>query len=218
MVTAGTSQNHMAENNHSKDRTLEINKYPNRRYYDTTRSRNISLEHIHRAIIEGWNVRVLDAKTKQDITAQVLTQILLEYEPLKLSQFSNELLTQTIRVNDAVLKDFVDVYFRQAFEAFCVSQKQVDQFLRQTHQLQSMLPKPAAWAGNFFSPWMPAPAAPGVNPPASGAPAQPAGKDENKASRAAAGSGEIAALRKEIATLKAQLSGGRKRTDKRPRR
>jgi hypothetical protein len=48
----------------------------------------------------------LDAKTNEDITPKVLTQILLEYEPVKLDMFSNELLTRAIRVNDRLLKDF----------------------------------------------------------------------------------------------------------------
>jgi len=198
----------MPENNHAKHRLLEINKYPNRRFYDTTRSRNISLEQIHRAIIEGWNVRVLDAKTKHDISSQVLTQILLEYEPLKLAQFSSELLTQTIRVNDQILKDFVDLYFRQAFESFCTSQQQVDQLLRQTHQLQSMLPKPLSWAGNLFSPWNPAPGGPATDPSSPGpAASSPRKKDFPTASA----DKEIAALRRKISTLEAQLSNGRRK-------
>ena len=41
--------------------------------------------------------------------AQVLTQILLDYDPVKLDMFSNELLTRAIRVNDRLLKNFVDV-------------------------------------------------------------------------------------------------------------
>jgi polyhydroxyalkanoate synthesis repressor PhaR len=117
----------MAKNNSDEPRTLEIRKYQNRRYYDSTRSRHLSLQQIHKLIIEGYNIRVLDAKTNEDITSKVLTQILLEYEPVKLDMFSTELLTRAIRVNDRLLKDFVDVYFRQAFEAFCGSQKQVDQ-------------------------------------------------------------------------------------------
>ena len=87
-------------------------------YYDSTRSRHLSLQQIHSLIIEGYNIRVLDAKTNEDITPKVLTQILLEYEPVKLDMFSNELLTRAIRVNYRLLKDFVDLYFRQAFEAF----------------------------------------------------------------------------------------------------
>jgi len=196
---------------------LTINKYPNRRYYDTTRSRDISLKQIHSAIIEGCNVRVVDAKTKQDITSQVLMQILLEYEPLKLTQFSNELLTQTIRVNDEILKDFVDLYFRKAFEAFCISQKQVDQILRQTHQLQSVFPKPGSWAGNFFSPWMPGMGSP-VQADVGTPPAEPHGstaKNNKKETTAVPVDKELADLRKEISALKAQLSTGGSRKRKR---
>ena len=99
----------MAKNNSDEPLTLEIRKYQNRRYYDSTRSRHLSLQQIHKLIIEGYNIRVLDAKTNEDITSKVLTQILLEYEPVKLDLFSNELLTRAIRVNDRLLKDFVDV-------------------------------------------------------------------------------------------------------------
>src|ERR1700745_2676904 len=145
----------MAKNDTDESRTLEIRKYQNRRYYDSTHSRHLTLEQMHKLIIEGYNVRVLDAKTNDDITSRVLTQILLEYEPVNLDVFSNELLTRAIRVNDRLLKDFVDVYFRQAFEAFCGSQKQVDQMLRQAHHLTSILPAAASSTANLFRPWMP---------------------------------------------------------------
>ncbi len=58
---------------------LEIRKYANRRYYDSTKSRHLSLDQIHKLILSGSNIRVVDAQTGQDITAKVLTQILLEY-------------------------------------------------------------------------------------------------------------------------------------------
>ena len=139
----------MAKNNSDEPRTLEIRKYQNRRYYDGTRSRHLSLQQIHKLIIEGYNIRVLDAKTNEDITSKVLTQILLEYEPVKLEMFSNGLLIRAIRVNDRLLKDFVDVYFRQAFEAFCLSQKQVELMLRQAHRLTSVLPAAGLSAANL---------------------------------------------------------------------
>src|SRR6201998_3203012 len=148
----------MVKNNSAEPRTLEIRKYQNRRYYDGTRSRHLSLQQIHKLIIEGYNIRVLDAKTNEDITSKVLTQILLEYEPVKLDMFSNELLIRAIRVNDRLLKDFVDVYFRQAFEAFCGSPRQVDQMLRQAHHLTSMLPAAASSTANLLPPWMHLPA------------------------------------------------------------
>ena len=188
----------MAKNHSEESRTLEIRKYQNRRYYDSTHSRHLTLEQIHKLIIEGYNIRVSDAKTDEDITSRVLTQILLEYEPVNLDVFSTELLTRAIRVNDRLLKDFVDVYFRQAFEAFCGSQKQVDQMLRQAHQLTSMLPAAAvSSAANLFRPWIPLTTS---VPPT---PAKANDLNENPASPGV--QNEIAALREEVAELKAQL-------------
>jgi len=187
----------MTKNNSDEPRTLEIRKYQNRRYYDRTRSRHLSLQQIHKLIIEGYNIQVLDAKTNEDITPKVLTQILLEYEPVKLDMFSNELLTSAIRVNDRLLKDFVDLYFRQAFEAFCGSQKQVDQMLRQAHHLSSVLPSAASSVANLLPPWMP------FSTPLRTARA-PA--SESKEEPGSAGmQNEMAALREEISKLKAQI-------------
>ena len=47
----------MAKNNSDEPRTLEIRKYQNRRYYDRARSRHVSLQQIHKLIIEGYNIR-----------------------------------------------------------------------------------------------------------------------------------------------------------------
>ena len=140
---------------------------------------------------------MLDAKTNEDITPKVLTQILLEYEPVKLDMFSNELLTRAIRVNDRLLKDFVDVYFRQAFEAFCGSQKQVDQMLRQAHHLTSMLPSAASSVANLLPPWM------RLSNPLRSAPAPASESNEEPGS--AAVQNEVAALREEISKLRAQF-------------
>jgi polyhydroxyalkanoate synthesis repressor PhaR len=187
----------MAKNNSNEPRTLEIRKYQNRRYYDSTRSRHLSLQQIHKLIIEGYNIRVLDAKNNEDITSKVLTQILLEYEPVKLHLFSSELLTRAIRVNDRLLKDFVDVYFRQAFEAFCGSQKQVDQMLRQAHHLTSILPAAASSAANLLPSWMPLSAfLPSAPTPVGGS---------NEESGSARVQNEIATLHEEVSKLKAQL-------------
>ena len=185
----------MPKNNSDEPQTLEIRKYQNRRYYDSTRSRHLSLQQVHKLIIEGYDIRVLDAKTNEDITAKVLTQILLDYEPVKLDMFSNELLTRAIRVNERLLKDFVDVYFRQAFEAFCGAQKQVDQMLRQTHRLTSVLPAAASSVANLLPPWMPVSAfVPSAPAPDSESNGDPAGVQE-----------ELAALRAEVSKLKVQF-------------
>ena len=112
---------------------LEIRKYQNRRYYNTTESRHMSLEEMHRKICDGYDIRVTDAKSGTDITSKVLVQILLEYEPLKLDFFSSELLQQVIRVNDAILKEFFENYFGKVFETFCASRQSMEDFLRQAN-------------------------------------------------------------------------------------
>jgi len=133
--------------------TLEIRKYPNRRYYDATQSRHLSLEQIHKLIHEGNDIRVVDAKSGEDITIKVLTQILLEYEPVKLGLFSSDLLIRTIRVKDRLLADFVDLYFRQAFEAFCHSRNQFERAIQDTQQFSSSFVHPLTWAGSFVPSW-----------------------------------------------------------------
>ena len=143
----------MTRKNSAPPTLLEIRKYQNRRYYDTTRSQHVGLQQIHKLIIEGYDIRVIDSQTEEDITARILTQILLDYEPIKLALFSNELLTRAIRVNDRLLKDFVDLYFRQAFESFCESQKKFEEMVREAHQLTSALASPATWMRGLFPPW-----------------------------------------------------------------
>lgn len=184
----------------AETRTLEIRKYPNRRYYDTTHSRHTSLAQIYKLILDGNNVRIVDVQTGDEITSQILTQILLEFEPAKLSVFSNKLLTRAIRVSDSLLNDFVDRYFRQAFDVFCTSQKQFDEMLREAHQLTTAFAQPANWVRGLFPSWEPPRPAPEVRTPPS---APVVANDENVASLEVRE--EIAALRKEISMLKTKV-------------
>src|SRR6266852_910970 len=62
----------MAERTGSAAKRLEIKKYPNRRYYDATHSRHLTLDEIRALVQQGYDIRVIDARTSADITAQVL--------------------------------------------------------------------------------------------------------------------------------------------------
>lgn len=170
---------------------LEIRKYPNRRYYDATRSEHLSLAQIHQLIHEGHDVRVVEAKSGEDITAKVLTQILLEYEPVKLGLFSSELLIRAIRVKDRMLADFVDLHFKQAFEAFCRSRTQFERALEETRQWTSSFAHPLAWAGQL----LPTRQAQAHRPDQAQTPPRSGSSEEFR--------GEIAALRKELSALRA---------------
>jgi len=55
-----------------------IKKYPNRRLYDTSSGRYVNLEDVAAMIRQGADVQVVDARTGEDLTAVVLTQIIVE--------------------------------------------------------------------------------------------------------------------------------------------
>jgi polyhydroxyalkanoate synthesis repressor PhaR len=97
---------------------LEIRKYPNRRYYDTTRSRHVTLEQIHALIRDGHEVRVVDSKTDQDITAKILAQIIIEMDAPKLGVFPVTMLHRLLQSNQDLVTQFVQKYFNQPLMAF----------------------------------------------------------------------------------------------------
>jgi polyhydroxyalkanoate synthesis repressor PhaR len=137
----------------SQPKRLEIKKYPNRRYYDATHSRHLTLEEIRALIQQGYDLRVVDAKTSADITAQVLTQIILELETPKLDSLPVPLLLRLIRVNDQLVKDFIEKYFNQALQSFTEYQQRLEQQIRQSSGLASTLPAVTAWTKAVFGPF-----------------------------------------------------------------
>jgi polyhydroxyalkanoate synthesis repressor PhaR len=133
---------------------VELRRYPNRRYYDCARSQHLTLEDIYRLVRDGYNVRVSDSKTGEDITARILAQLILEQDPPKLAAFPAELLHQIIRSNESLLRDFVEKYFNGALTAFLESQREFDRYLGQTLGLYG-LPSPGrGWAEAMMRPFM----------------------------------------------------------------
>ncbi|MGZ4962213.1 MAG: polyhydroxyalkanoate synthesis regulator DNA-binding domain-containing protein [Limisphaerales bacterium] len=135
------------------EKKLEIKKYANRRYYDATHSRHLTLDEIRSLIHEGYDIRVIDAKTSADITAQILTQIILELETRKLDSLPVPLLVRIIRVNDQLVKDFVERYFNQALQSFLDYQRQLEEQLRRAHRLPAAVPSVADWTKAMIEPW-----------------------------------------------------------------
>jgi polyhydroxyalkanoate synthesis repressor PhaR len=142
----------MSNSDIPSDRQVQLRKYPNRRYYDVTRSQYVTLEGIYGAIRDGLDVHVTDSKTGEDITAKVLAQIILDHDSPKLGFFPVALLHQLIRANEPLVRDFVDKYFCQALEAFLDSQRQFDHYLRQTLGLPTVLPGAQDWARLMMGP------------------------------------------------------------------
>ena len=132
---------------------LEIKKYPNRRYYDATHSRHLTLDEIRSLIQQGYDLTVIDARTKADITAQVLTQIILELDTPKIDSLPVPLLVRIIRMNDQLVKDFIEKYFNQALKSFLDYQQQVEEHIRRTHGLPTAFPSVSAWTKAMLQPF-----------------------------------------------------------------
>ncbi len=162
----------MSNGDPPSNRHVELRKYPNRRYYDTTRSQYVTLEAIHTAIRDGYEVHVTDSKSGDDITAKVLAQIILEHDSPKLDIFPVALLHQLIRANEPLIHDFVDKYFSRALTAFLDSQRQFDQYLRQALGLHTPMPMAEDWARLMMGPFAQGLFALGAKPDADGAVAE----------------------------------------------
>jgi len=131
---------------------LEIRKYANRRYYDATHSRHLTLDEIRSLIQQGYDLVVTDAKTGDDITAQLLTQLILELDTAKLDSFPVPLLLRLIRMNDQLTKDFIEKYFNQALKSFLDYQRQLEEQVRRAQGLPATFPSVSAWTEAMLKP------------------------------------------------------------------
>jgi polyhydroxyalkanoate synthesis repressor PhaR len=84
-----------------------IKRYQNRKLYDTHESSYVTLDEIAKMIKGGEDLRVIDNKTKNDITAATLTQLLYESEKKAKSQPSVELLKEIIRHGDGSFSGYI---------------------------------------------------------------------------------------------------------------
>jgi polyhydroxyalkanoate synthesis repressor PhaR len=101
--------------------TTVIKKYSNRRLYDTDESRYITLEELTERVRGGKDVRVVDAKTGEDLTQATLTQIILETDAAKLLPVP--LLARLIRMQDDALGDFFSRYVSAALEMYLTAKQ-----------------------------------------------------------------------------------------------
>ncbi len=103
-----------------------LKKYANRRLYDTEKSRYVTLSQVSEYIHEGRQVSIFDAKTEEDVTAFILTQIVLEEAKNKNALLPAPLLHIIIRYGDNLLSEFFEKYFQQIFENFVSHKKAMD--------------------------------------------------------------------------------------------
>ena len=100
-----------------------IKKYPNRRLYDTKTSSYITLVDVKQMVVKQEDFQVIDAKSGDDLTRQILLQIILEEESGGVPMFSSDLLSQMIRSYGSAMQGFMGTYLEKNVEAFQQLQK-----------------------------------------------------------------------------------------------
>ena len=104
-----------------------IKKYPNRRLYDTEISSYITVEDVRQLIVDGEEFEVRDAKSGEDLTRQVLLQIIAEHEQDGEPMLSTQLLSQIIRFYGDSLQGFMGSYLERSMQMFLEQQQQFRQ-------------------------------------------------------------------------------------------
>ncbi len=160
-----------------KPSTILIKKYGNRRLYDTTSSRYVNLDDLAVHIRAGREVKVVDAKTGQDLTRVLLTQIITEDAKDKPTGLPLELLRQLIIASDEVRQEFLMWYLKSAFDTYENVQDAVQNRLS---EVQSAILSPVDMMKRFL-----------------GTSAPPSTRADAEA--------EVEALRKRVAELEARL-------------
>jgi polyhydroxyalkanoate synthesis repressor PhaR len=100
-----------------------IKKYPNRRLYDTKTSSYITLADVKQMVLKQEDFQVVDAKSGEELTRQILLQIILEEESGGVPMFSSDLLSQMIRSYGSAMQGFMGSYLEKNIEAFQQLQK-----------------------------------------------------------------------------------------------
>lgn len=104
--------------------TIVVKKYANRRLYNTETSSYITLDLLSKMTREGRDFVVVDAKTNEDITHSVLTQIIMEEEARGKNMLPVNFLRQLISMYGDSMQSMVPQYLEASMEAFRRNQQQ----------------------------------------------------------------------------------------------
>src|SRR5947208_11971105 len=126
-------RNERTTNNQSGGgKPVTVKKYANRRLYNTATSSYVTLDDLATMIKEGGDFVVYDAKTGDDITRSVLTQIIVEQEQKGQNLLPISFLRQLISFYGDSVQFLVPGYLEQAMIAFAKNQEQMRNNLRAT--------------------------------------------------------------------------------------
>ena len=208
----------MTEGNSSGDVQCEpvtIKKYANRRLYNTVTSSYVTLDHLCQMVKEGIEFVVRDAKSGEDITHQVLTQIIVEEESKGQNLLPISFLRQLIRLYDDSMHSVVPRYLELTMENFSHNQERLRARIEETFggifpmaEFEEMGRQNMAAFQKALNMFSPLGAGASGNEPCAAkpqpAPSEPSKKNETPGHKAGNGD-EISVLKGQLDSMQAQL-------------
>lgn len=194
------------------DAPIIIKKYANRRLYNTAKSSYVTLDHLAEMVREGQDFVVRDAKSGEDITRSVLTQIIFEEETRGASMLPTNFLRQIISLYGDSLQSVVPGYLDATMESFARNQDEMRSRMTSMFGANPAMENMEAMARanmeifqkamSMFTPFAGAPGG-----PAGAAKAAPAAEapDPAQAQNGARRTDELSTLKSQLADMQAQL-------------
>ena len=189
----------MSEEKAKSEGPVVIKKYANRRLYNTQTSSYVTLDHLAQMVKEGTEFEVQDARTGEDITRSVLTQIIFEEEAKGQNLLPIKFLRQLIRFYGDSLQAFVPGYLDMSMDSFTKNQGEMRDRIAQAlgggnQMIENMTRQNLALFENAMAMFTPF-AQGGRGKPAAAEEPAPAAKTE-----------DISDLKNEIEQMRRQLS------------
>jgi polyhydroxyalkanoate synthesis repressor PhaR len=131
-----------------------IKKYNNRRLYDTEKNAYVTLATLSEMIKQGRQIEVIDAQTKDDVTAFTLTQIILEEAKSKNFLLPVPLLHLMIQFGETVLSEFFEKYLQQVVKNYLTYKTSVDAQFSKWLDLGAQLSQQAPQVSPPFNPFL----------------------------------------------------------------
>jgi polyhydroxyalkanoate synthesis repressor PhaR len=111
---------------------IMIKKYANRRLYDTNTSSYITLDDLCEMVKRGVDFVVIDAKSDEDLTRQVLTQIIFEQESKGYSLLPIKFLRTIIGFYGGKMQQFLPPYLEASMDSFINNQDKMREYVSNT--------------------------------------------------------------------------------------
>jgi polyhydroxyalkanoate synthesis repressor PhaR len=185
---------------------VRIKKYANRRLYNTATSSYVTLDYLAQMVRNGTEFTVEDAKTGEDITRSVLTQIIVEEEAKGQNMLPINFLRQLISLYGDNLQFLVPRYLEQSMESFAKNQEQMRSYMKESFggmfpldRFEEMSKQNMAFFEQAMRMWNPFKG--GMAAPGAAAPAGSAGEKPTEAPSA----NEINDLKSQMAALQRQI-------------